>query len=194
ILGGYPNRNCTRTETNSPRELQTGGNISAPLRIPSVGNVMHDGRQPLDLAVLVEEHYALVYRYACRLSGSAADGEDLAQQAFLTAQRKLDQLREPDRAKGWLCAIVRNAYLKGLRDSNGHDTVSLDRLPEPVDPVDSDAPIDREELQAALDELPEEFRTPLILFYFEEFTYREIAEQMETPVGTVMSRLARGKS
>ncbi|MEX0716263.1 MAG: sigma-70 family RNA polymerase sigma factor [Planctomycetaceae bacterium] len=153
---------------------------------------MHDGGQPIDLAMLVEEHYALVYRYACRLSGSACEAEDLTQQAFLTAQRKLDQLREPERAKGWLCAIVRNAYLKELRDGNGHAAVSLDRVAEPADT--ENAPIDREELQAALNELPEEFRTPLILFYFEEFTYREIAERMETPVGTVMSRLARAKS
>jgi RNA polymerase sigma-70 factor (ECF subfamily) len=49
-------------------------------------------------------------------------------------------------------------------------------------------------LQAALAELPEVYRTPLILFYFEEFSYKEIARQMGTPVGTVMSRLARAKS
>ena len=53
--------------------------------------------------------------------------------------------------------------------------------------------IDSEELQQILNELPEEFRTPLILFYFEEFSYREIADQINVPIGTVMSRLARGK-
>jgi RNA polymerase sigma-70 factor, ECF subfamily len=49
-------------------------------------------------------------------------------------------------------------------------------------------------LQQILNELPEEFRTPVILFYFDELTYREIAEQMNVPIGTVMSRLARGKA
>lgn len=155
---------------------------------------MHDGRQPLDLAALVDEHYALVYRYACRLCGSPTEAEDLTQQAFLTAQRKLDQLREPQRAKGWLCAIVRNAYLRDLRDGNGHGPISLESVSEPAGEDASGVPLDLDELQTALNELPEEFRTPLILFYFEEFSYREIAEQMDTPVGTVMSRLARAKS
>ena len=54
--------------------------------------------------------------------------------------------------------------------------------------------VDPHELQAALTELDESFRTPLILFYFEDFSYRDIAEQMDLPIGTVMSRLARAKA
>jgi RNA polymerase sigma-70 factor (ECF subfamily) len=63
-----------------------------------------------------------------------------------------------------------------------------ERLPDTVPEVEP------EQLQHALNELPETFRTPVILFYFEEFSYRDIAEQMELPLGTVMSRLARGKA
>ncbi|MDB5334744.1 MAG: sigH, partial [Planctomycetaceae bacterium] len=55
-------------------------------------------------------------------------------------------------------------------------------------------PIDEEQLQAALLELPEEYRSPVVLFYFGELSYKEIAEQLEVPIGTVMSRLARAKS
>ena len=65
-------------------------------------------------------------------------------------------------------------------------------LPEPL--ADSLPVIDPEQLQQALNELPEVFRTPIILYYFEDFTYRNIAEQMDLPLGTVMSRLARAKS
>ena len=54
--------------------------------------------------------------------------------------------------------------------------------------------IDPEQLQRALDELSEVFRTPIILYYFEDFSYRDIAEQMDLPIGTVMSRLARAKA
>jgi RNA polymerase sigma-70 factor (ECF subfamily) len=59
--------------------------------------------------------------------------------------------------------------------------------------ADETPEIDPARLQKALDELEEGFRTPLILFYFEEFSYRDIAEQMDLPIGTVMSRLARAK-
>jgi RNA polymerase sigma-70 factor (ECF subfamily) len=144
---------------------------------------------------LVEEHYASLYRYAYRLSGSAADAEDLTQDAFCQAQRKLGQLRDWDRAKAWLFSILRNAYLHRLRAHKRDHEVSLDgvgdlpqRLPEPLPEVDPPR------LQQALNELPEAFRTPIVLYYFEEFSYRAIAEQMELPLGTVMSRLARAKA
>lgn len=153
---------------------------------------MDDRESARTLAQLVGQHYELLYRYAYRLSGSAADAEDLTQQAFLTAQEKLAQLREPAHAKGWLCAILRNTYLKDRRDHPA--ACSLDLNGEPPAPLPPPTDIDPEELQAALNELPEEFRSPLILYYFEEFTYKDIARQMDVPIGTVMSRLARGKA
>ncbi len=146
------------------------------------------------LADMIEQHYALLYRYAFRLAGSASDAEDLTQQTFLTAQSKLGQLRDPEHAKGWLCAILRNQYLKGVRSSGAKLLTTLESLPEPPAPMAADAPVDPEELQSAINSMPEEFRTPIILFYFEEFSYQEIAEQMGVPIGTIMSRLARAKS
>lgn len=143
---------------------------------------------------LVEQHYVLIYRYLYRLSGSAEDAEDLTQQTFLTAQTKLHQLRDSSRTRGWLCTIARNAYLKSRRSGGGTAVVSLDDVGDPADAPPTESVIDKEELQNTLNELPEEFRTPLILFYFDEFTYKEIADQLEVPIGTVMSRLARAKS
>src|SRR5438270_10844901 len=107
------------------------------------------------------------------------------------AQLNLSQLRAPDRAKNWLFTILRNASLHRARTEKQH-TVALDlvgdvpdTLPEPLPDVDSD------QLQQALAELPEVYRAPILLYYFEEFSYRDIAEQMDLPIGTVMSRLAR---
>jgi RNA polymerase sigma-70 factor (ECF subfamily) len=144
---------------------------------------------------LVEEHYGALYRYAYRLSGAAADAEDLTQETFCQAQLKLGQLRDRARAKAWLFSILRNAYLHRRRASKQEHVVSLDwvgdlpeRLPEPLPEVEP------ERLQQALNELPEAFRTPVILYYFEEFSYRDIAAQMDLPMGTVMSRLARAKA
>jgi RNA polymerase sigma-70 factor (ECF subfamily) len=144
---------------------------------------------------LVDDHYLALYRYAFRLTGSAADADDLTQEAFCKAQSHYSQLRDAGRAKSWLFSILRNAYLHRARDERQHKCVSLDQAGDlaesPPEPVPE---IDPARLQVALSELPEGFRTPVILFYFEEFSYRDIAEQMDLPIGTVMSRLARAKA
>lgn len=143
---------------------------------------------------LVETYYGPLYRYAFRLSGSTADAEDLTQETFCKAQQSLAQLRDPARAKPWLFAILRNVYLQRLRADKQQPTVSLDGVGEVAEASQDGLPeIDGECLQAALNDLPEVYRTPLILYYFEDFSYRDIAEQMDLPIGTVMSRLARAK-
>ena len=151
------------------------------------------GRQG-NVQPLVDGHYQALYRYAYRLSGTATDAEDLVQEAFCRAQEKLDQLRDPERAKAWLFSILRNSYLHRRRASQHPRMVSLEDVGDFPEPVENLPEVDPQRLQEALNELPEMFRTPVIMFYFEEFSYRDIAEQMDVPLGTVMSRLARAKA
>jgi RNA polymerase sigma factor (sigma-70 family) len=147
------------------------------------------------IAPLVDEHYQSLYRYAYRLTGAAADAEDLTQEAFCKAQAQLATLRDPDRARPWLFSILRNAYLHRARSDRAHKQVSLEAVGDLAGEPPADVPeVDPERLQQALNELPEGFRTPVILFYFEDMSYRDIAEQMDLPIGTVMSRLARAKT
>jgi len=155
---------------------------------------MDDSGSVPNLSELARLHYALVYRYAYRLCGSAEEAEDLTQQAFLTAHRRLHQLRDVNSAKAWLCAILRNTFLTRVTSQRGLQMVPLHGFWDPVQEQNAAAPFDFNELQQVLNELPEEFRAPLILYYFEEFSYRQIAEQLDVPIGTVMSRLARAKS
>jgi len=144
---------------------------------------------------LVQQHYESLYRYAFRLSGSASDAEDLTQDAFCQAQLKLRQLRDAGRVKAWLFSILRNAYLHRVRHARREKVVPLDSVPDLVERLPEPLPdIDPQRLQEVLNELPEDFRTPLILYYFDDFSYRDIAEQMDVPMGTVMSRLARAKA
>jgi len=144
---------------------------------------------------LVDDHYVSLYRYAYRLSGSAADAEDLTQEAFCKAQLQLGQLRDQGRAKAWLFSILRNAYLHRQRSARQHRALPLDCVADLAEPPPEPPPdVEPEQLQKALDDLPEVFRTPVILYYFEDFSYRDIAEQMDLPMGTVMSRLARAKA
>ena len=158
-------------------------------------DVMNTPERQRQISALVEAHYAELYRFAFRLSGSRSDAEDIAQQAFMTAYEKLDQLRDPQFARPWLFAIVRNAFLKTWRQSERHRSLSIEEVGEPVDRSTDEIPeLTGEELTALLGELPDEFRIPLVLFYFEDMSYREIAESLEVPVGTIMSRLSRGKT
>jgi RNA polymerase sigma-70 factor, ECF subfamily len=144
---------------------------------------------------LVAAFYEPLYRYAFRLSGSPQDAEDLTQETFCLAQNKLQQLRDETRAKAWLFSILRNAYLHRIRAAKQENRVPFDSIGEIPDRPDEPLPeLEPAQLQKALGELPEAFRTPIVLYYFEEFSYREIAEQMSVPLGTVMSRLARAKS
>ena len=149
----------------------------------------------MDISTLVEQHYEAAYRFAYRLSGTTHEAEDLTQQAFLDAHRKLDTLREPDKARAWLFMIVRNLYRRRLRDRATHREVAVDAefdLPDGNTAVET-AALTSDSLQQVLDELPPEFRDVLVLFYFRELTYRDIAEHLDVPIGTVMSRLSRGK-
>jgi RNA polymerase sigma-70 factor (ECF subfamily) len=150
---------------------------------------------PQTLEHLVDEYYAALYRYAYRLSGSAADAEDLTQETFCKAQLNLSQLRDAGRVRPWLFSILRRLYLHQVRDDKKENCVPLDGVGDIPEPLPDSLPeIDPEQLQQALNDLPEGFRTPIILFYFADFGYRDIAEQMDLPIGTVMSRLARAKS
>ncbi len=144
---------------------------------------------------LIRDHHAALYRYAYRLCGSATDAEDIVQQAFMTVCRKLDQVREPEHVSAWLYAVLRSSFLKSRRkpqpQSAGNMELDLDQMPER-----NDAPefIDQDQLQLALEDLPEEYKLVVLMFYFEHCSYKEIAERLDLPIGTVMSRLARGKA
>lgn len=147
------------------------------------------------LTALIDGHAEALFRYGYRLCGSRDDAEDLVQESFCKAHEHIGQLRDPARARHWLFRILRNAYLQSRRGGPAGHCLALDDVGELCDSAPADDWADlRGDLQAALDELAEEWRTPLILFYFEDFTYRDIAEQLDLPIGTVMSRLARAKA
>ncbi len=155
---------------------------------------MGDDRAPVDLAQLVAEHHQAVYRYAYRLSGAVPDAEDLTQQVFLIAQQKLAQLRSPQSARSWLFTILRNCFIKSCQKKRpipaGNLRMNIETIPAQVPSAEA---IDRDRLQKAIDNLPPTFRVVLGMFYYEGCSYREIAEKLALPLGTVMSRLARAK-
>jgi RNA polymerase sigma-70 factor, ECF subfamily len=174
-------------------ETNAAGHGSADAESP----ILTDGAAPVDLDLprLVADHASVLYRYAYRLTGSAADAEDLTQQTFLIAHQKLLQLRAAAGARGWLCTVLRNAYLKNQKNGRrlplACGAFDIENVPDEV--VDT-LVVDREVLQSALDDLPDGYKLVVLSFYFEDLSYREIAERLELPVGTVMSRLSRAKN
>lgn len=153
-----------------------------------------DASSPPDIRQLVADHHAALYRYAFRLSGAVHDAEDLTQQTFLIAHGKLEQVRTAACIRSWLYAVLRNAFLRQFR--RGPPLLAADcdlDLNDLPDDALAESEVDGERLRAALSELPDEFRVVLLMFYFEEKSYREIAAALELPLGTVMSRLSRAK-
>ncbi len=148
----------------------------------------------LDVRQLVTDHHESVYRYAYRLAGSAVDAEDLSQQVFLIAQTKLDQLRDVEAARSWLFTILRNCFSKSLRRRQPVPAANLEmNVDEIAEEMPLEGPFDEERLQTTIDLLPDEFRLVLLMFYYEDCSYREIADRLGIAIGTVMSRLSRAK-
>ncbi len=155
---------------------------------------MAEGGAAPEIAQLVADFHQALYRYAYRLTGSVADAEDLTQQVYLIAQQRFGQLRDPKRAGGWLFAILRNCYAKDCRRRHPVPAAAIDLDINTIAVEVPSQPIDSRELQSAIDQLDDEFKIVVLLFYFEHYSYRAIAEQLNIPPGTVMSRLARAKA
>lgn len=146
---------------------------------------------------LVDAHYAPLYRFALSLTKNSSDACDLTQQTFFVWARKSDQLREADKAKSWLFTTLYREFLRGRRRA-GRMTALEDLPPGESDPAAPDVDVvtgmDAGLVVEALQEVDETYRVPLTLFYLEDLSYKEIAETLEVPIGTVMSRLSRGKT
>lgn len=146
---------------------------------------------------LVDAHYAPLYRFALSLARNQADAGDLVQQTFYIWATKGHALREAAKAKTWLFTTLYREFLRGRR-RDGRIT-SLDDLPPggsevAAEEVDRVARLDAAMVMTALQEVDEVFRAPLTLFYLEDLSYQEIATTLDVPIGTVMSRLSRGKA
>lgn len=146
-----------------------------------------------DFQQLVDSYYEPLYRFALSLARNENDAADLVQQTFSQWGRKGHQLRDPSLAKTWFFTTLRREFLGTLRKSARYSDEP------PTDAEASFEPRQAESLDAAavmecLQKLPLEYREPLVLFYLRDVSYAEIAGILEVPIGTVMSRLSRGKT
>lgn len=146
---------------------------------------------------LVDAHYVPLYRFALSLARNSADAGDLVQQTFFIWATKGHGLREAAKAKSWLFTTLYREFLRGRRrdaKSTSLEDLGPGESDVAAEEVDRVARLDGATVMAALQEVDEVFRAPLTLFYLQDLSYLEIAETLEVPIGTVMSRLSRGKA
>jgi RNA polymerase sigma-70 factor, ECF subfamily len=148
-----------------------------------------------DFQQLVDRQYAPLYRFALSLAKSETDAADLTQQTFFLWASKGDQLRDRSKAKAWLFTTLYREFLSRCRHEIRFPKVELEDVREEEISISPNVNIlDSTSAIEALHEVEEPFRAPLTLFYLQQFSYREIADILEVPIGTVMSRLSRGKA
>lgn len=143
-----------------------------------------------------------LYGYALALCRNPASAEDLVQEAYLRASRGRRQLAPDSNIKSWLFTILRNAWLNELRHArSGPEFLALEpededfyAAPEGADPYTLFVrKIEREQVRSAISRLPRHQREVIVLRDLEGFSYQEIAEILDCPAGTVMSRLGRAR-
>ncbi|MBV9849405.1 MAG: sigma-70 family RNA polymerase sigma factor [Armatimonadetes bacterium] len=194
-------------------EVQPGGGVAAaPEPIPeAVGE--HPPTDPDVFEAEMGPHLDALYRNAVRLTGNPHDAEDLLQDTYLRAYRFFYQYQPGTNAKAWLFRIMNTVFLNEYRrKARQGETVSYDGLEDfylynrLVEDLSGGArpgtenpetavleQLDIETIQRAIDALPPEFRDTVALATLEELSYQEIADALSIPVGTVRSRLSRGR-
>lgn len=151
-------------------------------------------------------HMEVLYNYALRTTGNSDDANDLLQETYLKAYRFWDKFEQGTNLRAWLFRIMKNTYINQYRkDAKEPDTVDYDEVEGYYNIIRDDSSDDNDlqrkmfgqllddDVTKALETLPEEFRTAVILSDIEGMTYEEIAEFLQIPVGTVRSRLHRGR-
>lgn len=163
-----------------------------------------------DVSVQALQFLEPLFATAMRLTRNRADAEDLVQDTYVKAFRHAHQFRRGTNLRAWLYTILHNTWRNRRRDASREATeVDSDQVEAALSRASASEsgrgePIETPErilmrstldadLQAALDELPDTFRQAVWLRDVEEFTYAEIAEMLDVPIGTVMSRISRGR-
>jgi RNA polymerase sigma factor (sigma-70 family) len=148
-----------------------------------------------DVTPIVEVLYDSLYQFAFGLTRSESDAADLVQQTFLILIQRLDQIRDFSKIKCWLFTTLRRNFFIKIRRHRKHPEVEF--LPDvhdfPAGDPEAWTSLDAQKIREALLQVDEAYRVALKLFYLSNFSYREIGETLEIPIGTVMSRLSRGK-
>jgi RNA polymerase sigma-70 factor (ECF subfamily) len=149
----------------------------------------------LNFQELVDQYYPMLYRFALSLARNEADACDLTQQTFSVWATKGHLLRDATKVKSWLFTTLYREFISNRRREMRWPKEELSEVEHelPCAPVETVDSMETGQVMDALRSIDETFRAPLVLFYLQEHSYEEIAQILDIPIGTVMSRLSRGK-
>lgn len=145
--------------------------------------------------ILIEEQIPRLRRYARALTGDRNRADDLVQDTLERAWGKLNLWRKDSDIRAWMFTIMHNLFVNQIRQNPGtHTFVPLDdeALEIPVRATQNDG-LEMHDLMSAIHRLPDEFREVVLLVGLEQLRYEEVAQVLGVPIGTVMSRLSRGR-
>ena len=148
----------------------------------------------LDFDALVACYYRPLYQFAYSLTRTESDACDLTQQTFYVWATKGHQLRDDSKVKTWLFTTLHRQFLETRRRQSRfpHQELSEAEAELPTVSPQTFGQLDSAQVMRALSKVDEVYQAPVALFYLEDYAYKEIAEILEVPLGTVKSRLARG--
>jgi RNA polymerase sigma factor (sigma-70 family) len=144
---------------------------------------------------LVKLYYQDLYRFGLSLTRSEADACDLTQQTFYIWANKGHQLKNLANVKGWLFTTLHREFLQSCRRRERFSDEPINEVAQNLPHVSVDVVnrMDAQTMLGVLGQIDEDYRAPLVLYYSEDLSYKEIADVLGIPLGTVQSRIARGK-
>lgn len=147
-----------------------------------------------DFEGLVARYYEPLYQFAFSLTRAEADACDLTQQTFYVWATKGHQLRDPEKVKTWLFTTLHRQFLESRRRQARfpHQEIEAAEFDLPHIEPDATSQLDTLHVLASLARVDESFQAPVALFYLQDYSYKEIAEILDVPLGTVKSRISRG--
>lgn len=173
--------------------------LANPLTDEKIARLVQSGETE-PFGILIERYEAKMKRYAKRFLFGYEEAEDLAQEVFLKTYINIQSFNTSKKFSSWLYRIAHNEFINAIKKKGKEPIPFFDSdviFPHPVSKENTDKEITESELRAMLDKcidkLKPKYREPIVLYYFEELSYKEIADILRVPIATVGIRLQRGK-
>ena len=138
-------------------------------------------------------HYNYFVNVAKRLTQNRMDAEDLVQETYARAFKFYHSFKEGSNCRAWLYTIMKNIFFTNCRKNKNFTEIHVTEFPDKPEFSNPEIPLTRDEMLNLMEKIKVEFKRVIVMFYLEEFSVKEISQKLNWPIGTVKSRLHRGR-